>query len=216
MFLIQGKCKLTNRVIKNYKSKQSKRMRLPGVIFCMSLQTALPFISCEDTKRVISSPRASVSPGAKREAWRWKTKASHYWSEKKAWNPWEWDVSSSSGWGQNQKCEAKNWLNCCLEKDIIVLWPPKYEGHWKSSIWNITGAWNMPTETCYITLCDISWPVLSCSHSLKKLRSYDLIFYAACPTLVYSCWPFRVGWNLKDCSPDFYFVDKDIEIGYAG
>lgn len=141
MFLIQGKCKLTNRVIKNYKSKQSKRMRLPGVIFCMSLQTALPFISCEDTKRVISSPRASVSPGAKREAWRWKTKASHYWSERKAWNPWEWDVSSSSGWGQNQKCEAKNWLNCCLEKDIIVLWPPKYEGHWKSSIWNINGAW---------------------------------------------------------------------------
>lgn len=82
MFLIQGKCKLINRLIKNYKSKQSKENETPrnGILYVIT--KCLVIINCEDTERVIAAPSPSLSPGAKREAWSWKTKTAHYWSER--------------------------------------------------------------------------------------------------------------------------------------
>lgn len=69
MFLIRGKCKLINRLIKNYKSKQSKENETPrnGILYVIT--KCLVIINCEDTERIIAAPSPSLSPGAKREAW---------------------------------------------------------------------------------------------------------------------------------------------------
>lgn len=68
MFLIQGKCKLINRLIKSYKSKQSKKKKNEtprnGILYVIT--KCLVIINCEDTKRVIAAPSPSVSRSKKR------------------------------------------------------------------------------------------------------------------------------------------------------
>lgn len=142
------------------------------MIFCLSLQNALSLINCEDTKRVISAPRPSVSPRAKREAWSWKTKTSHYWSERNL-------EILKSGVCYQPVVEAKTEI---WDKEQAASWFGKrHYNPLVSHIWrtlvaiNMAHDWSLETEICHVILCDdkcYMWYSMTStqlfSHSLKQ------------------------------------------------
>lgn len=161
MFLIQGKCKLINRLIKSYKSKQSKKKKNEtprnGILYVIT--KCLVIINCEDTKRVIAAPSPSVSRSKERSQ-ELKNKDFSLLISEKPWNPWEWGVWSVSGWDQNRNVRQRTGCTMVWKKDIIILWSPKYEGHWWSSIWHMTGVWKLRYVTLsYVMICDILYVI---------------------------------------------------------
>lgn len=100
------------------------------------------------------------------------------------------------------------------KEDIIILWSPKYEGHWWSSVWHMTGVWKLRYVTLsYVMICDILYVIFHDQYS-AVLTQPKQVPVPAPP------YPIHVGLsegqNYKKDRANFYFVDKGMEVGYAG